>query len=133
MNPDRNDPVVERLFEGLQPAPPPSELRAKALQAARRQAAAGHDEDLWSRLWHHRGLRLAWAGSVIALLAGHIAVSASRVGPTIDPTLVAEHRVDEYLAGFLGPAQISDNVQPIVGLLAAADGLAELDLQRNPS
>jgi hypothetical protein len=128
MKPDKKDPAVERLFEGLDPAPPPSELRSKALQAARARAAAEPDEDLWSRLWNHRGLRLAWAATILVLLAGHLAVSPPGLGPAVDPALVAENRGDEYLGAFLGPARISDNVQPFVGLLASTDGLAELDL-----
>jgi hypothetical protein len=133
MKPDRNDPVVERLFDGLEPAPPPAELRSRALNAARARSALQPDADLWSRLWNHRGLRLAWAAAVVVLLAGHIVVSSPGLGPAADPALVAEHRSDEYLGAFLGPARISEDVQPIVGLFAAGDSLAELDQQRNPS
>ena len=128
MKPDRNDPVVERLFDGLEPAPPPAELRSRALNAARARSALQSGADLWSRLWNHRGLRLAWAAAVVVLLAGHLAVSSPSLGPVVDPALVAEGRSDEYLGAFLGPARISDNVQPFVGLLASTDGLAELDL-----
>ena len=133
MKPDKNHPAAERLFEGLEPEPPPDELRSRALNAARARSAVESDADAWSILWNHRGLRLAWAAAILVLLAGHIAVSSPGLGPVVDPALVAENRGDEYLGAFLGPARISDNVQPIVGLFSATDSLAELDLQRNPS
>ena len=133
MKPDENDPDVDRLFDGLEPAPPPAELRSKALIAARARSALQSRADVWSVLWNHRGLRLAWAATILVLLAGHIVVSSPDFGPAVDPALVAEHRGDEYLGAFLGPARISEDVQPIVGLFAAAESLAELDLQRNPS
>ena len=128
MNPDKKDPAVERLLEGLEPPQPPPELRSKALTAARKRLAGEAVPDLWSRIWNHRGLRLAWAATILMLLAGHLAVSSPSLGPVGDPALVAEGRSDEYLGAFLGPARISDNVQPFVGLLASTDGLAELDL-----
>ena len=136
MKPDKKDPAAERLFEGLEPAPPPAELRSRTLQAARSRAGVEADEDLWSRLWNHRGLRLAWAASAAAsLLAGHIAMSPPILGrgPTGDSALVADRGGDEYLGGVLRPARISEDVQPIVGLFAATDSLAELEWQRNPS
>ncbi len=135
MKPAKKDPAAERLFEGLEPAPPPAELRSRALQAARSRVGVIPDEDLWSRLWNHRGLRLAWVASVVLLLAGHIAMSSPILGggPTGNTVLVADRGGDEYLGGVLRPARISEDVQPIVGLFAATDGLTELEWQRNPS
>jgi hypothetical protein len=135
MKPDKKDPDAERLFEGLEPAPPPAELRSRALEAARSRASMLPDQDLWSRLWNHRGLRLAWVASVVLLLAGHAAMSSPSLGggPTGHSALVADRGGDEFLGGVLRPARISEDVQPIVGLFAATDGLAELEWQRNPS
>jgi hypothetical protein len=48
--------------------------------------------------------------------------------------LVAETRVDEQFADILRPVRISANVQPIVGLIPAADdSLTELEMGGNPS
>jgi hypothetical protein len=51
----------------------------------------------------------------------------------IDPALTAENRVDDYLVEMLRPTRISDNVQPIVGLFASANGLTDIDVEGNPS
>jgi len=106
MKPDERDAVVEQLMDGLEPPQP-----------------------------HHRGIRLAWAAAVVLLVAGHaLFVPGTGNGiRSIDPALIAEHRVDEYLVEMLRPTRISDNVQPIVGLFAASNGLAEIDLEGNPS
>jgi hypothetical protein len=135
MKPDERDPVVERLMEGLAPPQPPPDLRSKVLAAARARMAAEPIPDIWSRVWNHRGLRLAWAATVVLLLAGHAMVvpGAGNTFRPIDPALTAEDRVDDYLVEMLRPTRISDNVQPIVGLFAAAGGLAEIDVEGNPS
>lgn len=133
MKPDDRDPIVERMIEGLEPPQPPPGLRAKALAAARGRIAAGAAPDVWSRIWSHRGLRIAWAASVVLLLAGHVLVTLSPVGPrpTVDPALIADNRVDEYMVGMLRPIRISENVQPLVGLFAGTDSVIELDLEGN--
>jgi hypothetical protein len=132
MKPDEKDTVVERLLDGLQPPQPPPELRLKAIAAARQRMGSETAPDRWSRVWSNRGLRLAWAASVVLLLAGHVLIGGG-TGPVIDPDLVAEHRVDEYFVEFLRPAQISDNVRPIVGLFADGANLIDLELEGNPS
>jgi hypothetical protein len=88
--------------------------------------------DLWSRIWNHGGLRLAWVAGVVLLLAGHVFVGSGN-GPAIDPDLAADHRIDEYVAEFLRPARISDDVRPIVGLFAEGNGLSDLEQEGNPS
>ena len=135
MKPDERDQVVERLMEGLEPPQPPPELRSKTLAAARERMEAKSLPDVWSRVWNHRRLRLAWAAAAVLLLAGHVLLipGKSAVLNPVEPALVAENRVDEQFIDMLRPVPISDNVQPIVGLLAASDSLADLDLEGNPS
>ena len=135
MKPDERDAVVERLMNGFEPPQPPPDLRSKVLAAAHARMAAESTPDIWSRVWHHRGIRLAWAAAVVLLVAGHaLFVPGTRNEfKSIDPALAAEHRVDEYLVEMLRPTRISDNAQPIVGLFAAGNGLAEIDLEGNPS
>ena len=135
MKPNERDPVVDRLMEGLEPLQPPPDLRSTVLDAARARIVAEPVADVWSMIWNNRGIRLAWAAAVVLLVAGHAMVmpgTGNGFRP-IDPALSAEHRVDEYLLEMLRPTRISDNVQPIVGLFAASDGLAEIDLEGNPS
>jgi hypothetical protein len=135
MKPDEKDPFVERLVGGLGPPQPPPELRSRVLAAARGQAPAEPEAEVWSKLWNHRGLRLAWAATVFVLLAGHVLImlgNGASLGP-VEPTLVAENRVDEQFVDMLRPSRISDNVQPIVGLFASTGGQTDLDLEGNPS
>jgi hypothetical protein len=135
MKPDERDAVVERLMERLEPPQPPPDLRSKALAAARARMCAEPTPEIWSRIWNHRGLRLAWVAAVVLLVAGHaiITLGAGNAFRPIDRALIAENRPDDYLAEMLRPTRISDNVQPIVGLFASADGLAEIDAEGNPS
>lgn len=88
------------VFAGLEIPAPPSDLRARSVVAARSaMAESTAPAGLWSRLWYHRGLRLAWAGSVGALLIAHAAVSPN-------PSEV----VSENLAqpAFLSAATVND-------------------------
>lgn len=135
MKPDERDAVVERLMEGLEPPQPPPELRSKALAAARARMSAESTPDIWSRIWNHRGLRLAWAATIVLLVVGHAMVlpGTGNIFKSIDPALTAENRVDDYLVEMLRPTRISENVQPIVGLFTSANGLTDIDVEGNPS
>jgi hypothetical protein len=135
MKPDERDAVFERLMGTLEPPQPPPDLRSKALAAARARMSAEPIPDIWSRVWNHRGLRLAWAAAVVLLVAGHalIAPGTGNGFRPIDPALNADNRVDEYLVEMLRPTRISDSAQPIVGLYASADSLSELEIEGNPS
>jgi hypothetical protein len=133
MKPNEKDPVAERLMNGLEPPLPPPELRSKALAAAREKMAAESDQDVWSRIWNHRGLRLTWAATIVVLLAGHVLATYSpvgRLGP-VDPALMADYRVDEDIVDLLRPIRISESVQPMVGLIAGSDVPIELVLEGN--
>jgi hypothetical protein len=57
---------------GLAPPGVPPELKARVLAASRAALLAEPSRpDRWSVLWASRPLRLAWAASVLLLLAGH--------------------------------------------------------------
>ena len=135
MKPNEKDPVAEKFMNGLEPPLPPPELRSKALAAAREKMAAGSDRDMWSRIWNHRGLRLAWAATVVVLFAGHVLATYSPVGRlgSVDPALIAENRVDQDFVDLLRPIRISESVQPMVGLIAGSDVPIELVLEGNSS
>lgn len=127
MKPNDNDTIIERLLHGHQPPAAPPELRARVLAAARKAEPA---PDAWSKLWNHDGLRMAWAASVMLLLAGHALVGTGNA-PAGEPVLVADNKADEYLVDFLQPTRISENAQPIVGLLGEGDALTDLELEGN--
>ncbi len=133
MKPSERDPFVERMMKGFEPPPLPAELRSRVLSAARAQMAGEAAPDVWSAIWNNRGIRLAWAGAAALLLAGHVFLVPSNgaVPSRVDPGLVAENRVDEQFVDMLRPVQISADVQPIIGLFAAANGRTELDLEGN--
>jgi hypothetical protein len=62
-----------------------------------------------------------------------VAPEAGTAFRAIDPARTAENRADDYLVEMLRPTRISDNVQPIVGLFASANGLTEIEVGGNPS
>jgi hypothetical protein len=135
MKSDDTDAFVDRLIEDLEPPQAPTGLRSRVLAAARGQMETV-SPDRWSRIWSHRGIRLAWAATVVLLLAGHVIVAPGKgaVFTRVNPASVAETRVDEQFADLLRPVRISANVQPIVGLIPAADdSLTELEMGGNPS
>jgi len=135
MKPNERDPAVDRLMQGLEPPAPPPDIRSRVLAAAHARMSVESIPDIWSRVWNHRGIRLAWAAAVVLLVVGHAMVvpGTGNGFRSIDPALIAENHVDEYLVEMLRPTRISDNVQPIVGLFVAADGLAELEIEGDPS
>jgi hypothetical protein len=124
-----------RLLEGLAPLAPPSGLRERVLGAAADRLLESARPDPWSGIWFHRGFRLAWAVTVVLLLVGHALVGLPRgtVHLRGEPRLAAGGGVDEPLADMLRTVHISDHVQPIVGLFAAAGDPADLPIGGNPS
>ena len=134
MKSDDTDAFVDRLIEGLEPPQAPIGLRTRVLDAARDHMET-RSPDRWSRIWSHRGIRLAWAATVVLLLAGHAIVAPPKgaVFTRVNPALVAETRVDEQFADILRPVRISAHVQPIVGLISAAGDPIDLEMGGNPS
>lgn len=95
------DPV-RRLLDRVELPPPPAELEARSLAAARTaMARTPARTDLWTRMWESRAARLAWAAAVAGLVLGHVALSlpnrpsAARSGP---PMLLAGTAPDAELA-----------------------------------
>ena len=92
-----NQPV-DPLSDGLAPPAPPFELRHRALREAREAMTERGGDDVWSRLWGSRPIRLAWASSVAVLLFGHIVIGAgASPGPanTVRPMMAAAVAYDE--------------------------------------
>jgi hypothetical protein len=135
MKPDAEDPVVDRLLEGFAPPGPPPELRSRVLAAAREHIGTESQPDLWSRIWDHRGIRLAWAATVVLFLIAHILVGSrpGTVAALAEPAPIAESRPDEQFLEILRPVQISAHVRPIVGLFAASGDPKEIATEGNVS
>ncbi|MBI5441313.1 MAG: hypothetical protein HY900_08900 [Deltaproteobacteria bacterium] len=87
---------------GLTPPGAPPELKARVLATSRAALlAAPAPPDRWSLLWASRPLRLAWAATVLLLVAGHIALvrpSHPREESAAVPLLRAASEADAELA-----------------------------------
>ena len=71
MSPDHDrDP-----FPGLRVPRPHADLERRALDAAARALEEGKPSTVWDRLWGSVPLRVAWAGTTLALLLAHVALS----------------------------------------------------------
>jgi hypothetical protein len=78
------------LFDRLESPQPTSELRDRVLGAGIEALQGEPVADLWERLWHSRALRLAWGASVLALMAGHLAMGGANGAPP--ETVSSVHR-----------------------------------------
>ena len=125
---------LERLLPGLEPPPPPGALRVRAVAAARERMAAAPAPDLWWKMWNNRGLRLAWAATVVLLLAGHVLVS-SRLGTVFAPNqpVLAGDQRDEQFLDILRQVQINADAHPSIGLFAGSADLNQIENGGNPS
>ena len=125
---------LDRLLPGLEPPPPPADLRVRTLAAARERMAAAPEPDLWWRIWNNRVLRLAWAAAVVFLVAGHVVVSPNHGSFfTTKPAVLASSQRDDQFLYILRPVQINADAQPTIGLLAAAADLIQIENGGNPS
>lgn len=122
-HPDHND--LDRLLGGSRPPAPPEALRSRVLGAA---AAARPKPDRWADLWHHRGLRLGWAAAVVLLLAGHLVLPSGddAVDPRSGAAVIAASPADA-IADFLRPVEISADARPLLGRMAPADGILNIE------
>lgn len=131
---NEEQPDLERLLPDLEPPPPPAGLRARALAAARERMAAAPPPDLWSRIWNNRTLRLAWAGAVALLVAGHVVVSrAPGSAFTPNPPVMADTQRDEQFIEILRQVRIDADAHPAIGLFAGAADLHQIENGGNPS
>jgi hypothetical protein len=126
-----DDQMADRLFEGFAPPQPPLELKERVMREANGRSTVEPPRDVWSRVWENGWLRLAWAASVLLLLAGNLLLVARQPEP---PLTVAEVFVDEEIAEFLRPMRIADTVTPIIGRSGGGRyELIEIDQGGNPS
>jgi hypothetical protein len=130
---ERHDHHLDRLLDELEPPAPPQSLRAKAIAAARNAAVVEPQLDLWSAIWNSPALRLAWAASVVALVAGHLLVwPGNGVAPNTNRQLTASNGVDTHLVEFLRPVRIATGARPMVGATGIDDSLVD-EMEGNPS
>jgi hypothetical protein len=112
MKPLEDEQMAERLLDGLVPPQPPPELRERVLRAAQDHPANPPLPDRWTRIWENPWLRLAWAASVVLLLAGNLLLVPVQAEPQLAQ---ADHSVDEEMAEFVRPLTIADSVTPLFG------------------
>ena len=112
MKPLDDDHMADHLFDGLVPPQPPPELRERVVREAQGYSAVGPRPDTWTRIWENHWLRLAWAASVLLLLAGNLLLAPVQPEPKV---VSAETYVDEEIAEFLRPMSIADTVTPLFG------------------
>lgn len=112
MKPLNDEQMAERLFDGLEPPQPSSGLRERVLRHAQGETAVTPLPDTWTRIWENPWLRLAWAASVLLLLAGNLFLVPMQPEPRL---VSAETYVDEEISEFLRPMYIADTVTPIFG------------------
>lgn len=98
-----NEHPIDPRLAGAAPPGPPERLRAAALAAAER--AWDERPDLWRRLWESRALRVAWAATVLALVASHAGLSvADRRAAARALTAAAPVRSPERIPTVVSPA-----------------------------
>ena len=78
-------------LRGFEPPEPPRGLREQVLRAGRTAFVGAPAPDFWSRLYHSRAARLAWAASVVLFAALHLALPRR---PAASPTTASAPRLD---------------------------------------
>ena len=68
-----HDPV-DRFLAELGPSEPPASLRHKSLARAEQAWVQPTAPDRWRQVWESRPLRLAWTGTVLALVVANVTV-----------------------------------------------------------
>ena len=68
-------------FDGLGPTPPPGDLRARTLGAARR-AALDPPAPAWRAMLSFFGAQPAWTAALVALVAAHLLLGFLHAGAT---------------------------------------------------
>lgn len=112
--------VVERLLAGLSPAEPPRGLQEQVLRGARQALAREAGRDVWTRLWESRPLRVAWAVSIVVLVACHVGLTELRSGrtPIAAQTARAARGGNGELAAFGGLPRLDEKARPLLGAAA---------------
>lgn len=105
----------DQIFRGLQPPELPDDLPPLVLSRARaalREPA--YRRDVWARILHNRGLRLAWAASVAALcfanlMLGGLITPEPQAGPR--PSIAANRMIEPEIRQIvdLPPLKIAGN------------------------
>jgi len=84
MKPPRSD--LHDLLDAVDTPSPPPDLRRRSLVEARLAMARSSHPNFWEHLWSNRGLRLAWAASMTALVVGHLVlISPAEIEQTNAP------------------------------------------------
>lgn len=151
-DPTRHRPHDREPFAGLAPPPPPIELRAAVLEAARR--AEGESRYLRPRAWRpawHLGWHLAWAAAALLLIALNLrlsdrapatsdaaaaaATTATTTATTPAATVRAEEELIAWEAGiparrFAAPGLWSGGDGPFPGGRLADDSRWRMELRK---
>ncbi len=104
--------AMNEVFAGLVPPAPPGKLKDDVLRASQEAWQNRNGESLWTRLWYHRGLRVAWTGVVALLLIGHIFLPTA---PSERLVVAVDTRPDALMAEFLRPTRIVASATPNLG------------------
>lgn len=107
---EENDPIT-RFLTDLEGEAPPADLRARSLERALQVWTESAASDRWRRLWESAPLRLAWAASVVVLVAAHLVVplrsgrattSVTAAGRQADTELQEVVRLPRLRASYVG-------------------------------
>jgi anti-sigma-K factor RskA len=107
-------PFIDSLLGDLDTPEPPSALKSMVLQATAEALNRPPAPDIWTRIWDSRPLRLAWAATVSALIAGHLAVTAVQQQPE-PPAMTVSNltEVDQELAEISDLPRLRLAVRPL--------------------
>ena len=115
---------MEKSLDGLEPPGPPPELRNRVLGATTESRADVVHADRWTRLWQNRALRLAWAASVVGLVAAHLLISVSPERQAVaSPQALnrAFGEPDAELVSISTLPRFGYNVRPLAGRQSTTD------------
>ena len=131
---DDPDPL-RHLLDGLAPPPPPAPLESRVLRAAREAMERDRSRDGWARAWESPVWRLAWAATLVALIAGHVGLSLrSPAGPGVAgaPATAPSPAAGGELAAVDGLLRLDIDARPLVGIVHEQPAEAPVPRRTNP-
>jgi hypothetical protein len=108
--------AVDQLLGRIDQTDPPESLRAQTLSIAlQTMRESANNEDLWTRIWKSRRLRLAWVAAVMALVSANLMLPHFQRKQQTENAIGNRMEMEELGDAVRVPRLRFSYVQPLIG------------------